>query len=292
MLFYFQEPRENFNFDELILDAAKSIAAATSGLIKSASTAQKELIVSGKVSRTLVMGSDDGQWSEGLISAARMVAAATHSLVESANSLVQGFSTEEKLISSAKQVASSTAQLLVACKVKADPESDSTKRLQTAGNAVKRATDNLVRAAQQAIQHEEERSLVLNRRIVGGIAQEINARSEVLRIERELEEARGRLTAIRQAKYRNRNECSDVDTNVETNYNYIHTESKLKQGNEKPSHDSTLSFCVSHELQSTPQNLLHILNEKENLISPGKVNSTQNDLEKLKNDATVYLQKQ
>jgi hypothetical protein len=37
---------------------------------------------------------------------------------------------EEKLISSAKQVASSTAQLLVACKVKADPDAESTKRLQ------------------------------------------------------------------------------------------------------------------------------------------------------------------
>lgn len=49
--------------------------------------------------------------------------------MESANALVQGISSEEKLISSAKQVASSTAQLLVSCKVKADPESASTKRL-------------------------------------------------------------------------------------------------------------------------------------------------------------------
>nr|CAD7426625.1 unnamed protein product [Timema monikensis] len=160
------------------------------------------VVVGVQVSRRPLTSSDDGQWSEGLISAARLVAAATHSLVESANALVQGVSSEEKLISSAKQVASSTAQLLVACKVKADPDSDSTKRLQSAGNAVKRATDNLVRAAQQAIQQEEERSLVLNRRMVGGIAQEINARSEVLRIERQLEEARGRLTAIRQAKYK------------------------------------------------------------------------------------------
>lgn len=60
--------------------------------------------------------------------------------------------------------------------MKADPDAESTKRLQAAGNAVKRATDNLVRAAQQAIQNEEERSLVLNKRMVGGIAQEINAR--------------------------------------------------------------------------------------------------------------------
>ncbi|XP_060859369.1 talin-1-like isoform X2 [Metopolophium dirhodum] len=192
----------SWNFDEVILEAAKSIAAATSALVKAASAAQRELIDSGKVSRRPLTSSDDGQWSEGLISASRLVAAATHSLVESANALVQGISSEEKLISSAKQVASSTAQLLVSCKVKADPDSASTKRLLAAGNAVKRATDNLVKAAQQAIQNDEERSLVLSKRMVGGIAQEINARSEVLRIERELEEARQRLVVIRQAKYK------------------------------------------------------------------------------------------
>lgn len=47
-------------------------------------------------------------------------------------------------------------------------------------------------------------------RMVGGIAQEINARSEVLRIERELEEARHRLAAIRRAKYQGGAD-SDVD---------------------------------------------------------------------------------
>lgn len=81
---------ESMNFDEMILEAAKSIAAATSTLVKAASAAQRELIDSGKVSRTPLTSSDDGQWSEGLISAARLVAAATHSLVESANALVQG----------------------------------------------------------------------------------------------------------------------------------------------------------------------------------------------------------
>jgi len=58
------------------------------------------------------------------------VAAATHNLCDAANALVQGQATEEKLISSAKQVASSTAQLLVACKVKADPNSAAMRRLQ------------------------------------------------------------------------------------------------------------------------------------------------------------------
>ena len=62
------------------------------------------------------------------MSAARMVAAATHSLCEAANSLVQGNSSEEKLIAAAKQVSAATAQLLLACKVKADPNSLALKR--------------------------------------------------------------------------------------------------------------------------------------------------------------------
>ncbi|XP_063985728.1 talin-2 isoform X1 [Diachasmimorpha longicaudata] len=265
-----QETSEDMNFDEMILEAAKSIAAATSALIKAASAAQRELIATGKVSRTPLTSSDDGQWSEGLISAARLVAAATHSLVESANALVQGVSSEEKLISSAKQVASSTAQLLVACKVKADPDSESTKRLQNAGNAVKKATDNLVRAAQQAIQQEEERSLVLNKRMVGGIAQEINARSEVLRIEKELEEARGRLTAIRQAKYKNRPDYSDTDGDAD------------QSGYESYSSGYVARKSPDNFATSTPRlpekNI--VTGDRSDLISPEKVNSTQSTLER------------
>lgn len=213
-----QQTDESLNFNEMILEAAKSIAAATSALIKAASAAQRELVDTGKVSRSPLTSSDDGQWSEGLISAARLVAAATHSLVESANALVNGIASEERLISAARQVASSTAQLLVACKVKADPDSEITKRLQAAGNAVKRATDNLVRAAQQAIHHDDERSLVLNKRMVGGIAQEIDARTEVLRIEKELEEARNRLTAIRLAKYKLKGDGSVYEIEPEPLY--------------------------------------------------------------------------
>lgn len=148
----FQETDENLNFDEMILEAAKSIMAASSSLIRAANAAQRELIDQGKVAKRPLTSSDDGQWSEGLISAARLVAAATHSLVEAAQNLVLGVGTEEMLISSAKQVASSTAQLLIACKVKSDPNSESGRRLQAAGNAVIKSTDNLVRAAQQAIE--------------------------------------------------------------------------------------------------------------------------------------------
>lgn len=65
---------------------------------------------------------------------------------------------------------------------------------------MKRATENVVRAARQAMKTDEIKNLILNKRMVGGMAQEIDARSDVLRIERELNEARKRLVVIRQAK--------------------------------------------------------------------------------------------
>ncbi|XP_073841685.1 talin_middle and talin-RS domain-containing protein rhea isoform X1 [Musca autumnalis] len=196
---------ENMKFDEMILEAAKGIMAASSALVRAANAAQRELIDQGKVAYRPATNSDDGQWSEGLISAARLVAAATHSLVEAAQNLVRGNGTEEMLISTAKHVAASTAQLLIACKVKSNPNSEAGRRLQAAGNAVIKSTDNLVRAAQQGLKDEEERTLTINTSMVDGMAQEINARSDVLRMEKQLEEARQKLVLIRHARNRAKN---------------------------------------------------------------------------------------
>lgn len=44
------------------------------------------------------------------------------------------------------------------------------QRLQSAGHAVKTATEHLVMAARSAI-HEDERTLVISQRMVSGIAQ-------------------------------------------------------------------------------------------------------------------------
>ena len=64
---------------------------------------------------------------------AKLVASATGNLCEAANSVVQGQAQEEKLIAAAKAVASSTAQLLIACQVKADTRSENNRRLQVCG---------------------------------------------------------------------------------------------------------------------------------------------------------------
>ena len=143
---------DDMTFNELIIDSAKSIANATSSLVKAASEAQKELVSQGKVATQYEKGSEESQWSEGLVSAARLVAAATHSLCDAADKLVRGEGAEELLIAAAKQVSKSTAQLVLACKVKADARSRAMEGLKTASDAVRRATDALVRAAQGSIQ--------------------------------------------------------------------------------------------------------------------------------------------
>ncbi|GFR75659.1 talin-1 [Elysia marginata] len=133
-----------------------------------------------------------------------MVAAATHSLCEAANAMVQGHASEERLSASAKEVAASTAQLLMACKVKADPGSVAMQRLQGASTAVKRATEALVKAAQQSREEDDQSNLTVNKRMVGGIAQEIQAQAEILRKEKELTDARNKLMQIRRDRYKDR----------------------------------------------------------------------------------------
>uniref|UniRef100_A0A4W5KEM5 Talin 1 n=1 Tax=Hucho hucho TaxID=62062 RepID=A0A4W5KEM5_9TELE len=184
-----KEADESLNFEEQILEAAKSIAAATSALVKAASAAQRELVAQGKVSAPEL--------------SVRSLFSNSLNLCEAANSAVQGHASEEKLVSSAKQVSASTAQLLVACKVKADQDSQTMKRLQAAGNAVKRASDSLVKAAQKAaFDAQDEQAVVVKSKMVGGIAQIIAAQEEMLRKERELDEARKKLATIRQQQYK------------------------------------------------------------------------------------------
>jgi hypothetical protein len=91
--------------------------------------------------------------------------------------------------------------------------SQSMARLQTAGNAVKRAGDALVRAAQHAVEmQQEDRYFEVSMRVVPGIAQEIKCKEVILTKERELDEARNRLKAIRLAKYGHNEQDSNEST--------------------------------------------------------------------------------
>lgn len=194
-------------FQEQILEASRAIVAASQALVVAAGAAQREHMALGLAApREADAYLEDSDWSSGLVSAAKVVVAATNSLCEAANATVQGVGTTEKLVASAKAVANSTAQLLVACKVRGDAQSPTTQRLVAAGNAVKRAADLLVKSAQEnakaAQPQSDEINVELSDRLVRGIAQEIEASEAVMRQERELENAKRALQKIRATKYR------------------------------------------------------------------------------------------
>lgn len=73
---------------------------------------------------------------------------------------------------------------------------------QIAGNDVKKASENLVRAASNEASRGFTIEVEVSQRKMKGIRQEREAENEVLRIERELEEARVKLAQSRKQQYK------------------------------------------------------------------------------------------
>jgi len=202
-----REANEDLAFEEQILEAAKAIAAATAALVRSATTAQREIIAKKGTTKS---GEDkkyfnDGTWSDGLVSAAKAVAACTGELCESANDSVQGKADREKVIAAAKGVSASTMHLLSAAAVSSETNSESQTRLRAAGKTVTRATNTLVEAAEKSMAFEDTGSRATQDMMKSGIGArkvEMEAQAEILRIERELENARKKLGNIRSDKYK------------------------------------------------------------------------------------------
>ena len=187
-------------FEEQILGAAKNIATATSSLVKAANVAQREMAMTTPFSGDYY--SEEAQWSASMVSAAKLVACATQNLCESANATVQGGSADEKLVATARSVANSTAQLMLACKAKMDPNAPTAKRLLAAGSAVKKAADKLVESARTALEEAQDTDVSLDERPVQSMRQEIEAVEAVLKQERELEAAKRNLAKLRATKYK------------------------------------------------------------------------------------------
>ncbi|KAI8824903.1 uncharacterized protein EV422DRAFT_576151 [Fimicolochytrium jonesii] len=203
-----KEINEDLNFEEQIVEAAKAIAAATAGLVRSATGAQRELVAKGRTGpKEEAMYFSDGTWSDGLVSAAKTVAGATGDLCDTANQAMKGKLERERVIVSAKAVSSSTIQLLSAATARADPNSQAQIRLRAAGKAVTNSTDNLVRAAQQnlAFDDADQFSSVMSASGKGGVASsrvaEMDAQVAILKMEKELEKARMKLASVRKGRY-------------------------------------------------------------------------------------------
>ena len=206
-----ERPREaddNLNFEEQVYEAAKAIASAASALVKSATAAQREISTThGKSTQPSSVKSyaTDGTWSEGLVSAAKLVAIATSDLCEAANAAVKGEVRREKVIAAARSVSTSTTQLLTAASVKSNGKSEAQMRLKVAGKSVVSATEQLVRAAEESYVFDEKvDSLAASKgsdSFTKQRADELDAQSRVVEMEKELQMARAKLANLRKGKY-------------------------------------------------------------------------------------------
>jgi talin len=183
-----------------ILDAARAIAGATAMLVTSAHGAQKERVEKGKNPKTKHLYRKDPKWANGLISAAQTVAATTRHLVQQANQASKGQADEEVLVASARAVAAATAQLVSASAAKADnPNSKSQVALKAAAKAVANATAKLVEAAKNA--GKSSSSSNSDMELSTGAKAEFEQNVLILKLEKELEQARMKLAAMRKAAY-------------------------------------------------------------------------------------------
>jgi len=209
------------NITEAILEAAQAIAKSTAILVNAATNVQQEFQKMAREPKTGAVYKRDPQWAQGLISAARTVAGAVQHLVKAANSAVQGEASQEALIVAAQAVSAATAQLVTASTVKSDPNSQAQQRLREASSKVTQATSSLVDAAKSAAAWEEEKmeqqtdekyALTQNKIV------EMEKQMEILRLEKELEKARGALGTMRKKEYTDNTDPSAVP-NVQSKAN-------------------------------------------------------------------------
>lgn len=189
-----------------ILDAAKAIARATGVLVIAATASQKELLQKGKANKALNPYRKDPAWANGYISSAKTVSATIEELVQVANDAAKKKVGNEHLVAASRAVAGATARFVYASKVKSDPSSPTTQKLEEASKATASATLALVNAAKEASRRADEHAFKVQLDEGKDAAQqlrkmEFELQVEIATLEKELEEARRRLAELRKSEY-------------------------------------------------------------------------------------------
>jgi hypothetical protein len=188
---------------DAILDSTLAISAAVARLVKNATVSQNELVEKGKSNPSDNVYNKNRAWSEGLISAAKYVAEATAELCRQANAAANGKAEEEGLVAASKAVSAATTQLVVASRVRADPNSSAQKDLEDAASSVSGATRALVAAAKalRTQQKDEPKDIPIPATATGTKIAEMEQNMRILRLEKELEDERVRLARMKKAQY-------------------------------------------------------------------------------------------
>ncbi|KRT86932.1 hypothetical protein AMK59_938, partial [Oryctes borbonicus] len=189
--------------NEKILDSCTTLMAAIRVLIQKSRLLQGEIVVQGKgTASAKEFYKRNHQWTDGFISAAKAVAVAANFLLGAADKVVSGQGKLEQLVVGAQEIAASTAQLVVASRVKADRKSHNLEQLSQASKGVTNATGGVVATVKDCSQLMDEAELdTSNMTLHQAKRLEMDAQVRVLELEKELEQERLRLSALRRHHY-------------------------------------------------------------------------------------------
>lgn len=187
-----------------ILDSCTELMKSIRILVKKSSLLQKEIVDQGKGTASATeFYKRNHQWSEGLISAAKAIAMGANFLLEAADKVVSGSGKFEQLMVASQGIAASTAQLVVASRVKANRNSNNLAALSEASREVTQATASVVATAKSCSQLvEETEDLDISGLTLHQAKRlEMEAQVRILELEQTLETERLRFAALRRHHY-------------------------------------------------------------------------------------------
>ncbi|VEN49602.1 unnamed protein product [Callosobruchus maculatus] len=190
--------------NEKILDSCTTLMQAIRVLVQKSRFLQAEIVAQGRgTASAKEFYKRNHQWTDGFISAAKAVAVAAKFLLTAADKVVTSNGKLEQLVVAAQEIAASTAQLVVASRVKADRNSTNLQGLTAASKSVTTATGTVVATVKDCGQliDEAEELDVSNLTLHQAKRLEMDSQVRVLELEKELEQERYRLARLRRHHY-------------------------------------------------------------------------------------------
>ncbi|KAA0716380.1 Huntingtin-interacting protein 1-related protein [Triplophysa tibetana] len=220
--------------NERILFSCTDLMKAIRMLVIASTDLQKEIVESGRGGATVKdFYARNSRWTEGLISASKAVGWGATQMVDSADKVVLHTGKYEELIVCSHEIAASTAQLVAASKVKAEPSSKRLGVLQQASRHVNEMAANVVASTRTGLEQIEDKdtmnfsgmSLIKLRR------EEMETQVKVLELESMLGNERLRLGELRKKHY----EIAGVPLEQMDQDNGLQTSSYATPSSPKPS---------------------------------------------------------
>lgn len=192
--------------NEKVLDACTTLMKAIRLLVQKSRILQSEIVSLGKGTNTAKeFYKRNHQWTEGLISAAKSVAQGANFLLTAANKAVSGEANHQlDLAVAAQEIAASTAQLVVASRVKAPRGSVNLTALADASKQVTRSTATVVATAKDCSRQMEESHDLDNLTVHQAKTMDMEIQVKVLELEQALQVERMRLAAFRRKNYQDK----------------------------------------------------------------------------------------